>query len=224
MSNILAIDTSNSQCSVALNCGGDIKSAFCTQARQHANRLLPMIHELLLENNMALKNLDAVAFVSGPGSFTGLRIGAGVAQGLALGLNLPVLALSTLAVMALKAHAKVALEYYLVKMSAREDEVYFAIYQFKAGDMCLVGKEQVCAPAHCLIPDDLPLNSCCAVGDGWQAEKLEPNVEPFISHFLYDCEADAVSLSCLAQTRFAAGGASAPELALPVYLKDQMDY
>lgn len=224
MSNILAIDTSNSQCSVALNRDGNIQSAICTQARQHARRLLPMIDEILIQSGLTLEDLDAIAFVNGPGSFTGLRIGAGVAQGLAFGANLPVLALSTLAVMAHKARQQVALEYFLVSMQARENEVYFGAYQFVAGDMCLLGKEKVCSPENCEIPDVMPKDSCCAVGDGWRESPSLMDCSAYVSQTLDNCEADAISLSQLAQIRFAAGEAGDPALGLPVYLKEQMDY
>lgn len=224
MSNILAIDTSNSQCSVALNRNGDIQSSLCTQPRQHASRLLPMINELLTTNALTLRSLDAIAFVNGPGSFTGLRIGAGVAQGLAFGANLPVLALSTLAVMALKARQRVNLEYFLVSMQAREDEVYFGAYQFQAGDMRLLGKETVCSPVACEAPSGLTPGHFCAVGDGWHHREMFARNSTLISQYLYECDADALSLSQLAQIRFAAGATCAPELALPVYLKEQMDY
>lgn len=224
MSNILAIDTSNSQCSVALNRDGNIQSAICTQARQHARRLLPMIDEILIQSGLTLEDLDAIAFVNGPGSFTGLRIGAGVAQGLAFGANLPVLALSTLAVMAYKARQQVPLEYFLVSMQARENEVYFGAYHFVEGDMRLLGKESVCAPEDCEIPDVMPKNSCCAVGDGWRESAKFIASSGYVTQTLEDCEADAISLSQLASIRFATGGAGEPALALPVYLKEQMDY
>ncbi|MGJ8689430.1 MAG: tRNA (adenosine(37)-N6)-threonylcarbamoyltransferase complex dimerization subunit type 1 TsaB [Gammaproteobacteria bacterium] len=221
---ILAIDTSNSQCSVALNRDGNIQSAICTQARQHARRLLPMIDEILTDSGLTLEDLDAIAFVNGPGSFTGLRIGAGVAQGLAFGANLPVLALSTLAVMAFKARQQVALEHFLVSMQARENEVYFGAYQFVAGDMCLLAKERVCSPQSCEIPEVMSKNSCCAVGDGWRESINFIASSDFVTQTLDDCVADAISLSELAQIRFAAGEAGDPALGLPVYLKEQMDY
>ncbi len=224
MPNILAIDTSNNQCSVALNRDGEIKSAVCTQVRQHAKRLLPMIEQILHENSQTLKALDAIAFVNGPGSFTGLRIGAGVAQGLAFGATLPVLALSTLAVMAQKARQQVAAQYFLVAMQAREDEVYFAIYQCSAVDMCLLGKEQVCAPAQITIAEEILQGNCCAVGDGWQQNPLLDKIAGKCTQQIVNCDADAISLSQLAQTRFGTGAALAPEFALPVYLKEQMDY
>ncbi len=224
MPTILAIDTSNKHCSVALNRDGEVQTAICTQARQHAKRLLPMIDEILQANSLSLKNLDAIAFVNGPGSFTGLRIGAGVAQGLAYGATLPVLALSTLAVMAQKASQQVTAEYFIVAMHAREDEVYFAIYQNKAGEMCLLGKEQVSSPDQVAIPDALAQERCCAVGDGWQHSAVLSSIAAKCTLQLFECDADAKSLSELAQIRLGANEACAAQFALPVYLKEQMDY
>ena len=104
MSKILAIDTSNALCSAALSIDSRIALRFSDQERQHARRLLPMIAELLAEQNQQLTALDVIAIVSGPGSFTGLRIGAGVAQGLAFGSGVPVVGVSALEIIARKAH------------------------------------------------------------------------------------------------------------------------
>ena len=124
---ILAIDTSNAYCSAALNCRGKIAARRSSEVRQHAAQLLPMIQELLTEQALSIADLDAVAFVSGPGSFTGLRIGAGVAQGLAFAAGLPVLPVSSLAVMAAKALQGSAAERAFVGLLAREGEIYAAL-------------------------------------------------------------------------------------------------
>lgn len=226
MSKILAIDTSHSHCSVALNNGGKIDSLSTTQPRQHARRLLPMIEELLARNAISLSHLDAIAFVRGPGSFTGLRIGAGVAQGLALGAQLPVLALSSLAVMALKASRYTLGKDLLVCMQARESELYSAVYRPQGDDVLLLGQESVggidsiqfaalSSPKDAyLVGDalDLAMRAIADIG----GEQMQVYRE--------DCFSDACSLSILAATRFERGEGVEPALALPVYLKEQMDY
>ena len=128
MSRILSIDTSNSLCSVALSDGGQITFSVSNEPRQHARRVLPMIAELLAARKMRSSDLDAIAVVRGPGSFTGLRIGAGVAQGLAFGAGIPVIGVSALEIIAMKAHRAIGHNHLLVGVCAREDEIYSAAY------------------------------------------------------------------------------------------------
>lgn len=226
MSKLLAIDTSHSHCSVALNNGGTIDSLYTTAPRQHARRLLPMIEELLGRNATSLPDLDAIAFVSGPGSFTGLRIGAGVAQGLALGAGLPVLALSSLAVMALKASRFTQGNELLICMQAREQELYSAAYRPNGDDVILLGQEHVGGSesipfAALSSPQDAYL-----VGDALELA-VRANIENGgrqIEAYREECVSDAQTLSVLAATRLARGEGVEAALALPVYLKEQMDY
>lgn len=226
MSNILAIDTSHSHCSVALNNGGKIDSVHTTQPRQHARRLLPMIEELLSRNGASLSDLDAIAFVRGPGSFTGLRIGAGVAQGLALGADLPVLGLSSMAVMALKASRFMPGKELLICMQAREEELYSAVYRPQGDDVVLLGQERVGGIESILFPALTAPRDAYLVGDAVDLAMraiAEHGGEP-MQVYREQCLSDAVTLSVLAATRLASGEGVEAALALPVYLKDQMDY
>src|SRR5690606_19486379 len=120
MLKILAIDSSHARCSVALTRrdGSGVELRESAQDRQHARQMLPMIDELLVSQQFRLKDLDAIAIVNGPGSFTGLRIGAGVAQGLAFGAGLPVVGVSSLAVMAMKAWRSSGQRHLLVCLNA----------------------------------------------------------------------------------------------------------
>lgn len=97
---ILAIDTATEACSVALWNDGNITSHFELCPREHTQRILPLVQDILTAGNVTLTDIDALAFGRGPGSFTGVRIGIGIAQGLALGANLPMIGVSTLATMA----------------------------------------------------------------------------------------------------------------------------
>jgi len=217
MIKILSIDTSNDICSVALNVSELITSRFSDAPRQHARQLLPMIEELLSARGLRASDLDGIALVIGPGSFTGLRIGAGVAQGLSLGTGVPVFCISTLAVMAMKAHLAHSTEFVNVCLQAREDEVYAACYQIVADEPVLLGREQVCAPADAVF--EMP---GIAVGDGW---RLTPAaLQGAVS--MPDCRSDATVLSTIvsAQLRKGRGNGLLAQLVLPVYLKDQMDY
>ncbi|WP_105623184.1 tRNA (adenosine(37)-N6)-threonylcarbamoyltransferase complex dimerization subunit type 1 TsaB, partial [Cronobacter malonaticus] len=97
---ILAIDTATEACSVALWDNDKTSALFELCPREHTQRILPMVSEILTESGVALSAMDALAFGRGPGSFTGVRIGIGIAQGLALGAELPMVGVSTLMTMA----------------------------------------------------------------------------------------------------------------------------
>src|SRR5690606_29592 len=103
MTTILALDTATEACSVALLHEGRVLSHYEVAPRLHAQRLLPMVHDLLGEAGLALCARDAIAFGRGPGAFTGVRIAIGVVQGLAFALDRPVLPVSNLAVLAQRA-------------------------------------------------------------------------------------------------------------------------
>ena len=100
MADILAIESSNEACSVALRAGDSVIERFEHAPMKHAELLLPMVQSVLDESDRALASLDAIAFGRGPGSFTSLRIGIGVVQGLAWGAGLPVVPVSSLAAIA----------------------------------------------------------------------------------------------------------------------------
>lgn len=216
MKRILAIDTSHALCTVALTADSQVSSRSSAEPRQHARELLPMIQSLLDEHQISVRDLDAFALVIGPGSFTGLRIGAGVVQGLSFAAAVPVFCVSSLAVMAMRAHlahSGIALN---VCLQAREDEVYAASYAIQDGCPVLLGAERVCEPAALRFEVQ-----GLSVGDGWA---LCPAL-PVAPQALLDCRSDAVALAAVAvaQARRGNQGVAATAV-LPVYLKDQMDY
>src|SRR3989338_484571 len=141
MTVILALDTSTEACSCALQVRGEIIEDYAVIPRQHAQNILPMIQQLLHKAGLTFAQLDAIAFGRGPGSFTGLRIAAGVAQGLALASDLPVLPVSTLAALALQGHADTGDSALLACLDARIDEVYWAWYSIENGLPVLQGEE-----------------------------------------------------------------------------------
>jgi tRNA threonylcarbamoyladenosine biosynthesis protein TsaB len=145
---ILALDTSTEACSVALWADGAVTERF-ELGSQHSERILPMTQEALAEAGVALTQIDAVAFGRGPGSFTGLRICAGVAQGLAFGADVPVLPVSSLAALAQGIEAPGV----LAAFDARMDQLYWGAYVRNArGLVELSGAEKV------LAPRDIPAN------------------------------------------------------------------
>ena len=125
---ILAIDTATEACSVALWNDGTIFAHFEECPREHTQRILPLVKTILTEGNTSLTDLDALAYGRGPGSFTGVRIGIGIAQGLALGADLPMIGVSTLATMAQGAWRMTGATRVLAAIDARMGEVYWAEY------------------------------------------------------------------------------------------------
>jgi tRNA threonylcarbamoyladenosine biosynthesis protein TsaB len=216
MKRILAIDTSHALCTVALTADGMLSTSSSAGPRQHARDLLPMIQCLLEERQLSARELDALALVIGPGSFTGLRIGAGVVQGLSLATGVPVFCVSSLAVMAMRAHLAHSCTVVNVCLQARDDEVYAATYMVSDGLPQLSGEERVCAPdALRFVAEGL------AAGDGWSLCPALPSTHAV----MLECSSDAQSLAAVALARAGNGerGVTAMQV-LPVYLKDQMDY
>lgn len=126
---ILAIDTATEACSAALWNDGNTCAHFELCPREHTQRILPIVQDILTQGGVSLTDLDALAFGRGPGSFTGVRIGIGIAQGLALGAELPMIGVSTLATMAQGAWRKKGASLVLAAIDARMGEVYWAEYQ-----------------------------------------------------------------------------------------------
>ncbi|MDV7023818.1 tRNA (adenosine(37)-N6)-threonylcarbamoyltransferase complex dimerization subunit type 1 TsaB [Atlantibacter subterranea] len=126
---ILAIDTATEACSVALQDNDITHAHFELCQREHTQRILPLVQTLLNQCAVSLSQIDALAFGRGPGSFTGVRIGIGIAQGLALGAELPMIGVSTLATMAQGAYRKTGATRVLAAIDARMGEVYWAEYQ-----------------------------------------------------------------------------------------------
>lgn len=220
MPTLLALDTSTEACSVALLRNGAISERHLEAPREHMLRLLPMVDELLAEQRLPLRDLDGIVFTRGPGSFTGLRIALGVVQGLAFGAGLPVLPVSTLAVLAQTAATpELAGRFILSAIDARMDEVYCA--WFEVGGDGLVqsrGEERVCPPeAVAAIETGAPW---LGVGTGWNyAERL-----PAAGRGAIDASAlpRAGAALRLALPRWLAGERHAIEQVAPVYLRDDV--
>lgn len=129
MSKLLALETATPACSVALWLNGEITQQFEIAPQRHSDILLDRIDKLLSDAGMNLKNLDAIAFGSGPGSFMGIRIATAVAQGIAYGIDLPVIPVSTLQALAQVAYQKIKSERVIAGWDARMDSIYWGVYQ-----------------------------------------------------------------------------------------------
>jgi tRNA threonylcarbamoyladenosine biosynthesis protein TsaB len=170
MMKFLALDTSTEACSVALALDGQILALDEVCPQQHSKRILPMVQQLLADAGISLHQLDGIIFGRGPGSFTGVRIGVSVAQGLALGADLPVFGVSTLAAMAQAAVQQNATEV-IAAIDARMAEVYIAAFTLdEAGLMQAITPEIAAKPAA--LPEVLTSLSFTSrvlgVGTGWQ--------------------------------------------------------
>lgn len=223
--NILALDTAGQGCSVALLAGERLIERYEAEPRRHAASLLPMAEECLAEAGLALRELDAVAFGRGPGSFTGLRIATSVAQGIAFGVGLPVVPVSNLAAGAAAAWRLHGWRRVLVAFDARMDEVYAGAFELGADGLPRpVGEEALLTPAALALP------ARAAAGDArdWHGAGSAFAAWPELAGRLGLAAADAAiaplarDLLGLAAAALARGETVAAEDALPVYLREQV--
>ncbi|TDR43122.1 tRNA threonylcarbamoyladenosine biosynthesis protein TsaB [Tahibacter aquaticus] len=217
--NLLAIETSTEACSVALHHAGAVIARSEIAPRRHAELVLPMAEALLAEAGIRRRQLDAIAVGRGPGAFTGVRLAVSIAQGMALGLDLPVIPISSLAALALDAPDNGAA--ILAVIDARMGEVYAASYRHDAGGgLIALDEERVCPPERLQLQAQAAWN---IIGSGWAsygrvlAEQLPA---PVWSDGARYPQAQAVAV--LAAAEFAAGRVLPPEQALPLYLRDKV--
>ncbi|MGH8352355.1 MAG: tRNA (adenosine(37)-N6)-threonylcarbamoyltransferase complex dimerization subunit type 1 TsaB [Pseudomonas sp.] len=219
MTTLLALDTATEACSVALLHEGKVLSHYEVIPRLHAQRLLPMIQDLLAEAGVALSALDAIAFGRGPGAFTGVRIAVGVVQGLAFALERPVLPISNLAVLAQRAWREYGASQVAAAIDARMDEVYWGCYRQEQGEMRLAGVEAVLPPEQASLPRDAS-GDWFGAGTGWGSYgaripvALSGQDAAMLPH--------AQDLLSLAGFAWARGEAVAADQAQPVYLRDKV--
>ena len=221
---ILAIDTATEACSTALYVDGEIVEDFRVAPRQHTTILLPMIEQLMESTGVKLADLDAIAFGQGPGSFTGLRIAASIAQGIAFSAELPIVPVSTLAAVAQGVARQYQSTDVLVALDARMKEVYWGIYRMgMAGLVELVGDEKVCSPATVSLPVDVEEIAWSAAGDGWKAYEEElVRCDPFVKERFPEQYPHAFDVAVLAADQYARGNTIQAEKAQPVYLRNNV--
>jgi tRNA threonylcarbamoyladenosine biosynthesis protein TsaB len=222
MARILAIDTSTQACSCALNLDGVIVEHFEILPRQHADRLLFMIDSLMNEQALTYSDLNAVAFGQGPGSFTGLRIAAGVTQGIAFGADIPVIPVSTLASMALQVRKKEN-DVVFSSLDARINEVYWGVYTVKGNSVSSISNEGLCKPED--LPLSVPGNPTSMIGVGSGLEFLDRMPEYYremLSDNMPSIHPRAGSIAELAAEYFLQGMTQKPENISPIYLRDNV--
>ena len=221
---ILAVDTATEACSAALLVGDKLFSRWEEAPRDHTRKILPMVQAVLEDAGISLSDLDAIAFGCGPGSFTGVRIGISVAQGLAFGAGVPLIGISTLAAMAQGAYRLDGAEQVLTAIDARMNEVYFGRYELIDGRMQLVGDEVVSDPAALVDVRGKLAGPVTCVGTGFETygETLSGLADELaVSQVRFPAAEDMLPL---ARSAWLAGEAVPVEQATPVYLRDKVTW
>lgn len=221
---ILAVDTATEACSAALLVGDKLFSRWEEAPRDHTRKILPMVQAVLEDAGISLSDLDAIAFGRGPGSFTGVRIGISVAQGLAFGAGVPLIGISTLAAMAQGAYRLDGAEQVLTAIDARMNEVYFGRYELIDGRMQLVGDEVVSEPAALVDVRGKLAGPVTCVGTGFETygETLSGLADELAeSQVRFPAAEDMLPL---ARAAWLAGEAVPVEKATPVYLRDKVTW
>lgn len=234
MTKLLAIDTAADICSVAIRCDSAVIQRESSSARKHAADVLPMIQSVLTESALTLAQLDAIVMVSGPGSFTGLRIGTAVAQGLSFGADIPIIRISSLMMQARAAFIASARPVgskcvFYTCLHAREDEFYFACYQDDGRSLPepLI-KDQISDSSAILSLLTAQQNNMCPhyrSGSGWLQPALQEATVGNDPYELLTGEiSNAATLCAVGEHALAAGLTEGADEALPVYLKEDMAY
>ncbi len=221
---IIAVETCTNICSVAVWNGTAMYEKIIETERSHSKQILPMCQQVLDDAGITMQDIDAVACTRGPGAFTGLRIGVGVAKGLAFGQDVAIYGLSSLLVLAyrtIQEHSEQKISTVTALLDARMGELYCGRYKNNngvpelIGDECLTDIESICTKF-----DVLDSKTCIFAGTGakeYQQQLITTGVK--ISHILYPTAQDIIAV-------IHNGGiqpVSATELE-PIYLRDKVTY
>jgi tRNA threonylcarbamoyladenosine biosynthesis protein TsaB len=222
--NLLAFDTSTEYLSLAIHRPGQVFSYDVLAGQSHSQLILPQIQALLEQAGLQLKDLNGLAFGAGPGSFTGVRIAAGVAQGLGFGGDLPVAPIGTLLALAQSAFDKTGISKVIACLDARMGEVYHAAYEKQYGEWITVMEPGLYKPQE--VPT-LGGEDWVGAGSGWKtyAEILSDayanqlnaafGVQP-------DLLPTATAILKLAEPLFLSGQVGTAEQAMPIYIRNRV--
>jgi tRNA threonylcarbamoyladenosine biosynthesis protein TsaB len=215
--NVLALETSTEYCSVALLCPGAVSVREAHAGQRHSDLILSMVDEVLNEARIELVDLHGIAFGAGPGSFTGLRIACGVAQGLAFGAGLPLAPVTTLAALARAAGGSKI----VACLDARMEEIYHAAYK-----RTQTGVREVSAPVLCTA-----LGAPALEGDGWlgcgsgfdrHEERLRQRYGAQLAEVRHGLHPHAREVAMLGAEILRAGAGVPAERAVPLYVRDKV--
>lgn len=216
--NLLALETSSSAGSVALETEGGLLVRELGAPREQTEQILALTDALLREAGVDLQDLHGIAFGRGPGSFTGLRVSVAVAQGLAAVHGTPLLPVSSLLCLGEGAWRAHGCERALVCVDAHMGEVYCAVTERRGDVVAVVGDERLARPADVAAPEG---GAWCAVGSGFSAHAADlGQLLAAAARTLADLKPSAVDLLPPAKRDLGAGRVTAPTAALPVYLRE----
>ena len=215
--NILALETSTEICSAALWLDGKVDAREVVAGQRNSELLLPMVDALLAANQFTTRDLDGVAFGSGPGAFTGVRIACGVAQGIAFGIDVPVAAIGTLMALAEAAGAPRA----VCCLDARMGEVYHAAYERRGDAWFEVHAPGLYKPAA--VPE-LPAGEWVGCGSGFAVfrDELMARYTGRVARLIDGVIPHAREIAMLAARQFSRGETVAAEDALPLYVRNKV--
>lgn len=218
---LLAFDTATSVCSVALASNGTIHELARDVGQRHTEHLLSMVDELLALHSLSLGQCDAIGFGAGPGSFTGLRVACGVAQGMAYGIDRPVIPVASLAAIALDAFALCgdAHTTVLVAQDARMNEAYVGVYASVAGRLNEV------APPCLAAPDELLTLAARHEVDALAGNALQvfrEHLLAFPGRRIEGTLGTARAIARLALDALASGNTVQASAAAPIYVRDRV--
>jgi tRNA threonylcarbamoyladenosine biosynthesis protein TsaB len=240
MTRILALDTATAACSVAIDIDGQCDEDFAVAPQDHTKRLLPMVDQLLARYRLSLHDIDAIAFTQGPGSFTGLRIGVGIVQGLAFGADLPVIPVSTLATLAASTDRLLGFvpnTLLAPALDARMGEVYWGLYQTSSAHeqpTCVLA-DQVSSPRDCVAAlreytglqqnNEVPLHilgsACPLFKEEWFEEDKFASLNVQMHPDAYPHAQDAARI---AEVLLRAGKTQSALQAHPVYIRNEVTW
>lgn len=214
---LLAFETSTEACSVAVYVDGQVHERFGIAPRRHTELALPWAEEMLAEAGIARSQLDAIAVGRGPGAFTGVRLAIAIAQGIALALDRPVLPVSTLMALAMRADG----ERRIAAIDARMGEVYLGAFARDGDGLVALSAETVVKPEAAAIPDG---DDWHGAGTGFAA--VEGALQARFDGQLVTVDAQALphaaDVARLAALAFARGEALPAERIEPAYLRNDV--
>ena len=215
--NILALESSTDLCSAALWQDGMTDAREAAAGQRNSEVLLPMVDALLNSHGLTAATLDAVAFGSGPGSFTGLRIACGIAQGIAFGAGVPVLGIGTLLALAESSKAQRV----VCCLDARMGEIYHAAYERRGGEWQTVLSPTLCKPE---AAPELPAGKWAGGGSGFAAYRavLDVCYAGRLENVMVNLAPHAKAIAILAAVEFRSGNAVAAECASPLYVRNKV--
>ncbi len=214
---ILALETSTELCSAALWLDGKVDAREVVAGQRNSELLLPMVDALLAANQLIARDLDGVAFGSGPGAFTGVRIACGVAQGIAFGIDVPVAGIGTLLALAAASGAGRV----VCCLDARMGEVYHAVYEKRGDDFTEVQAPGLYKPAE--VPA-LPAGQWSGCGSGFAVYRgeLDARYAGSLERIIGNLAPHAREIAALAAKQFARGDVVDAADAVPLYVRNKV--